>query len=71
MPGGDGYELIRALRARGFGARELPAVAVSAFAGPEDRSRALTAGYQVHMPKPVDASELSAIASSLIGGGES
>jgi CheY-like chemotaxis protein/anti-sigma regulatory factor (Ser/Thr protein kinase) len=59
MPGQDGYDFIRAVRAldpdRG-GAT--PAVALTAFARPEDRLRALRAGYQTHLAKPVDQNEL-------------
>lgn len=59
MPGGDGYELLRAIRALTpeQGGR-IPAVAVTARARPEDRRRALAEGFQVHLPKPVDAAEL-------------
>ena len=60
MPDVDGYELVRRLRAaeRAAGAPPVPAVALTAFARPEDRDRALAAGYQVHLPKPLDAAEL-------------
>jgi len=57
MPGEDGYALIRRIRA-GEGDSTLPAVAVTAFARREDRDRALDAGFDVHMAKPVDPSEL-------------
>jgi len=57
MPERDGYDLIREIRTR-RGAGDLPAVAVTAFAGPEDRRRALAAGFQVHLAKPVDPGEL-------------
>ena len=59
MPGGDGYELMRSIRALApeQGGR-IPAVAVTARARPEDRRRALAEGFQVHLPKPVDAAEL-------------
>jgi signal transduction histidine kinase/CheY-like chemotaxis protein len=71
MPERDGYELIREIRAQGHGAAELPAVAVTAFAGPEDRRRALAAGFQVHLAKPVDPRELTHVIASLAGrGGE-
>lgn len=58
MPEKDGYELIRDVRALGRNAEDLPAVAVTALASPEDRRRALAAGFQVHLPKPVDPQEL-------------
>jgi PAS domain S-box-containing protein len=59
MPGEDGYALIRAIRAtgleRGFW---FPAIALTARIRPEDRYQALSAGYQVHLTKPVDAAAL-------------
>jgi PAS domain S-box-containing protein len=55
MAGQDGYELIRALRARGYGAEALPAIAVTAFARARDRDDALAAGFQDHLAKPFDA----------------
>ena len=60
MPDLDGYEFVRRLRSaeRAAGAAPVPAVALTAFARPEDRDRALAAGYQVHLPKPLDAAEL-------------
>jgi CheY-like chemotaxis protein len=65
MPGEDGYKFIRSLRAipeeRGG---LLPAVALTAFARTEDRTRALIAGYQVHLAKPVDPLELLATVAS-------
>ena len=57
MPGKDGYDLIRAVRADERSA-PLPAIAVTAFARAEDRSRALAAGFQLHVSKPINASEL-------------
>ncbi len=65
MPGRDGYELIRDIRSRGLGPETLPAVAVTALASSEDRRRALDAGYQVHLGKPVDPAELTSILLSL------
>jgi signal transduction histidine kinase len=55
LPGEDGYQLMRALRAQGVG---VPAIALTAYAGSEDRRRALAAGYQRHVPKPVDPDDL-------------
>jgi CheY-like chemotaxis protein len=55
MPGGDGYELIAAIRALGI---RTPAVALTAFAREEDRAKALAAGFQAHITKPVDQGEL-------------
>lgn len=57
MPGKDGYHLIRELRARPKGSA-IPAIAVTAFARAEDRALALAAGFQRHVSKPINASEL-------------
>ncbi|MFL6193918.1 MAG: ATP-binding protein [Thermoanaerobaculia bacterium] len=59
MPGKDGYDLIREVRASGLGAEALPAVAVTAFASAEDRQRALDAGFQAHLAKPIRPDELT------------
>jgi signal transduction histidine kinase len=67
MPERDGYELIREIRALGRDAAALPAVAVTAFASPEDRQRALAAGFQVHLAKPVDPKELMHVIAALAG----
>jgi signal transduction histidine kinase/DNA-binding response OmpR family regulator len=67
LPDTDGYDLMREVRARGFAAKDLPAVALTAFARAEDRRRALLAGFQVHVAKPVDPDELVAIVASLVG----
>jgi PAS domain S-box-containing protein len=67
MPGEDGYELIgkvRALPARRGG--KVPAIALTAYARTEDRLRALRAGYQMHVPKPVEMAELVTVIASLI-----
>jgi signal transduction histidine kinase/ActR/RegA family two-component response regulator len=66
MPGEDGYDLIRDVRAR-HSAKELPAAALTAFARVEDRKRALRAGFQTHVSKPVDPEELTAVIASLAG----
>jgi CheY-like chemotaxis protein len=64
MPGRDGHDLIRSVRAR---QRLLPAIAVTAFARPEDRQRALATGYDLHLSKPVDADRLVAAIANLVG----
>lgn len=68
MPDVDGYELLKRVRALGRerGGR-LPAVALTAFARSEDRTRALLAGFLVHVAKPVDPSELVATIASVVG----
>jgi CheY-like chemotaxis protein len=67
MPGQDGYDLIRQVRARGLNAKELPAVALTAFAHRDDRRRALLAGFQMHVPKPIDPHDLTAVIATLAG----
>ncbi|HVH44063.1 MAG TPA: ATP-binding protein [Labilithrix sp.] len=66
MPGGDGYSLISAIRsmpaARGG---NTPAASLTAYAGSEDRRRALLAGFNVHVAKPVDPQELVSVVASL------
>ena len=64
MPGHDGYELIAALRNLP-GGRTVPAVALTALARSEDRTRALRAGFQMHVAKPVDSDELVAVVKNL------
>ncbi len=66
----DGYDLIREVRKRGFDSHNLPALAITAFAAPEDRTRILDAGYQMHLPKPVDARRLLLAISALTGRSE-
>lgn len=58
MPGRDGLDLMRDLRSQGYTEAILPAIALTAFAREEDRSRALSAGFQIHLTKPIDASGL-------------
>ncbi|HEX7316289.1 MAG TPA: ATP-binding protein [Pyrinomonadaceae bacterium] len=68
MPGADGYELIRKVRALPAGrGGKIPAIALTAYARTEDRLRALRAGYQMHISKPVELAELIAVMASLIG----
>jgi CheY-like chemotaxis protein len=60
MPDQDGYSLLRQIRARGpERGGDVPALALTALAGEEDRSRALAAGFQVHMAKPVEIDRLT------------
>jgi PAS domain S-box-containing protein len=65
MPGMDGFELIsRIRRSSNVVVRGLPAIALTAYARSDDRMRALRQGFQMHLPKPIDPSELvSAVAS--------
>ena len=68
MPGEDGHSLIRKVRAlpadRG---RDIPAAALTAYARGEDRQKALLAGFQVHVSKPVPPDELAAVIAELAG----
>jgi PAS domain S-box-containing protein len=68
MPDVDGYGLIRSLRALlGPQGGDVPAVALTAHAHEEDRARALAAGYQVHLAKPVDPDDLISVVIDLAG----
>lgn len=67
MPGEDGYTLIRKIRALKpdiWG--KLPAIALTAYGDSEYRSRALEAGFQTHVAKPVDPGELVVIVANLV-----
>jgi PAS domain S-box-containing protein len=68
MPGEDGYGFIRRVRAlpEELGGRT-PALALTAYARPEDRVRALLAGFQHHLAKPIEPAELIAMVASLAG----
>ncbi|HYY96225.1 MAG TPA: ATP-binding protein, partial [Pyrinomonadaceae bacterium] len=71
MPDEDGYDLIRRVRelpAESGG--KVPAIALTAYARTEDRLQALRAGYQMHVPKPVEMAELVAVAASLVRRGK-
>jgi CheY-like chemotaxis protein/anti-sigma regulatory factor (Ser/Thr protein kinase) len=68
LPGEDGYSLLRLIR-EGEQSRSqarIPAVAVTAFAGRQDREYALTAGFDEHIPKPVEPARLLAVIEKLI-----
>jgi signal transduction histidine kinase/ActR/RegA family two-component response regulator len=68
MPHQNGYDLIRAIRQRDVRAGgNLPAAALTAFARSEDRTRALSSGFQLHTAKPIEPSELIAAVASLAG----
>jgi CheY-like chemotaxis protein len=68
MPGVDGYELLRRIRALGeTKGGDVPAIALTAFARSEDRTRALLAGYLVHVSKPVEPHELIATVATVGG----
>lgn len=67
MPEEDGYTLIRKVRNLSSKSGRIPAVALTAYARAEDRTRALLAGFQLHIPKPVNPSELAAVVANLAG----
>ena len=66
MPGEDGFAFIR--KVRGFAPEDggnIPAAALTAYAREEDRQRARSAGYQIHIPKPVDPTKLATVVAGL------
>ena len=67
MPDIDGYEMIRRIRTADKPAtRLLPAIAVTAYANPEDRIGANVAGFQIHLAKPVDPALVAASIASFV-----
>ncbi len=67
MPEMDGLDLIRQVRGRGHHAKDLPAVALTAFVQKDDQRLALMAGFQVHVAKPVNPHDLTSVIASLAG----
>jgi PAS domain S-box-containing protein len=68
MPGEDGYSLIRRIRALGpERGGQTPAIALTAYAGDSDRALALLAGFQLHVPKPVEPATLIEAITGLVG----
>lgn len=67
MPAQDGYDFMHRVRSLDGPVRSVPAAALTALARVEDRKRALMAGYQSHLAKPVDPAELVAMVASLTG----
>jgi PAS domain S-box-containing protein len=65
MPKEDGYSLLRRIRKLKGAKARLPAIALTAYARPEDRAKAIEAGYQLHLAKPVEASTLIAMVAML------
>ena len=66
MPGEDGYELIRKVRTLSAEqGGQVPAIALTAYARTQDRLKVLSAGYQMHVPKPVEPVELATVVASL------
>ncbi|HLH32328.1 MAG TPA: ATP-binding protein [Terriglobia bacterium] len=70
MPEQDGYQLIQQVRARSSEqGGNVPAVALTAYARSEDQTRALAAGFQMHLTKPIAPKELIATLAALAGRG--
>lgn len=68
MPEEDGYSLIGRVRALKGKENALPAIALTAYARSEDRTKAIRSGFQNHLAKPVEPAELLAVVGSLAGG---
>ena len=67
MPDEDGYTLIRKVRELEAEKRGIRAIAITAYAGEDARTQALSAGFQMHLSKPIDPVELVAAVESLSG----
>lgn len=67
MPGEDGYSLMRKIRQLPDEKANTPAIALTAFSRAQDRTRALAAGFQSHVAKPVELEELATVIASLTG----
>jgi CheY-like chemotaxis protein len=72
MPGEDGYSALRRVREfeheRGVApSRQIPAIALTAMAQSEDRLRALSAAFKMHVNKPVEPAELVIVIASVVG----
>jgi CheY-like chemotaxis protein len=68
MPDRDGYDLVREVRSRApERSGKIPAVALTAYVRAEDRVRVLSAGFQMHVAKPIDPNDLIAAVASLTG----
>ncbi|MBS3026225.1 MAG: PAS domain S-box protein [Dolichospermum sp. DET50] len=67
MPGEDGYSLIRKVRSLSpQKGGNIPAAALTAYAGVEDRMRAIQTGFQLYLPKPIEPEELATVVASLV-----
>ena len=68
MPEKNGYQFIREVRSRSLGnGGSIPAIALTAFARPQDEANAANAGFQAHLSKPVESGELIAEIGKLVG----
>jgi CheY-like chemotaxis protein len=61
LPGMDGYDFVRQLREFEADGERIPAIAVTGYAGAVDESKALDAGYEVHLSKPIELNKLVAV----------
>ena len=59
LPEMDGYDFMRRLREIEGDGKRIPAIAVTGYAGALDESKALSAGYEVHLSKPIELNELA------------
>jgi PAS domain S-box-containing protein len=66
MPGEDGYALLARIRARPDERANVPAIALTAFASGDDRARVLSAGFRLHLAKPVQPAELTAAIAAVV-----
>jgi CheY-like chemotaxis protein len=66
MPNVDGYTLMESVRGLPNHASRIPAIALTAYGRAEDRAKALRAGYQTFMVKPVAYDELMAVIADLV-----
>jgi circadian clock protein KaiC len=67
MPDEDGYSLMRKVRTLSPAHARIPAIALTAWTLPEDREKAASAGYQLHLGKPADPGELAVALGTLLG----
>jgi CheY-like chemotaxis protein len=67
MPEVDGYRFMRKMRSMSSPVSKLPSIALTAYAGEEDRKLALEAGFDAHIPKPITLAEFLRVISKLIG----
>ena len=68
LPLESGYDLIRKVRAMTSDTKKVPAIALTAFAAENDRKLALSAGFQAHLPKPVEPGDLLEAIKGVING---
>lgn len=66
MPGEDGYSLLARIRSLPDDRAQTPAIALTAFASPDDRARLLSAGFRLHLAKPVEPGELTAAIAAVV-----